>query len=108
MTMAKQYRLKNGVKLQELEKYGYAGTNNMFFKLYEKLVKTTPKTKIFININDFYEHCAERCGPNVSIYKRMRNEDGTYRYMRQKWSFGEKEIPYIQDLLDAGLLEEAK
>lgn len=92
--MKKLYRLKDGVDIKELAKYGYRFRPECFACMKE--VKKTSRKKTNVWISEYKERF-------VCVVNSV-----SFRLPRTIYSFGKNEMPYIQDLLDAGLLEKVK
>lgn len=104
--MKKQYRLKDGVDFEELEKYGYSPCYGSLYKDYTKTVNRTKRTISAAMIkNRLCENVFDR---DPTPNRRVYIIDASPNNRRFTFVFGKNELPYIQDLLDAGLVEEVE
>ena len=94
--MKKQYRLKDGVDFEELEKYGYSPCYGSLYGFFSKTVENTSKSLKAVVV-----HVQIEKEENFVYLIHMHGNARDSLYF-----FGKNELPYIQDLLDAGLVEE--
>ena len=99
------YKVKDGIDLKVLKKYGYTLRRNDNFKRYEKLVDHKRKYIRGITEDKVYYIIIPECHRNVFIDVYTARSYGV-----DIWKdYTEKEInKYIKDLLKDDLLEEVK